>query len=123
MERGTRGRTGREDRHRTHRRALEGDPLPARGLPVARRDRHPAQGLGPDRDADQAAVHPVPGQAGQEDGVRRRPAEAPRLRLREGTVMTTTDSTPLVVPDFGDEATQGRKLAIICSKGNLDMAY
>jgi len=37
--------------------------------------------------------------------------------------MTTTDSTPLVVPDFGDEATQGRKLAIICSKGNLDMAY
>ena len=37
--------------------------------------------------------------------------------------MTTTDSTPLVVPDFGDEATEGRKLAIICSKGNLDMAY
>jgi len=37
--------------------------------------------------------------------------------------MTTTDSTPLVVPDFGDESTQGRKLAIICSKGNLDMAY
>ncbi|MFI5696435.1 DsrE/DsrF/DrsH-like family protein [Kribbella sp. NPDC051586] len=35
--------------------------------------------------------------------------------------MTTT--VPLVVPDFGDEATQGRKLAIICSKGNLDMAY
>ncbi|GAA2806351.1 DsrE/DsrF/DrsH-like family protein [Kribbella solani] len=35
--------------------------------------------------------------------------------------MTTT--APLTVPDFGDEATQGRKLAIICSKGNLDMAY
>lgn len=35
--------------------------------------------------------------------------------------MTTT--APLVVPDFGDEATEGRKLAIICSKGNLDMAY
>ncbi|MFG1912591.1 DsrE/DsrF/DrsH-like family protein [Kribbella sp. NPDC048928] len=30
---------------------------------------------------------------------------------------------PLTVPNFGDEATQGRKLAIICSKGNLDMAY
>ena len=37
--------------------------------------------------------------------------------------MTTIDATPLVVPDFGDEATEGRKLAIICSKGNLDMAY
>ena len=35
--------------------------------------------------------------------------------------MTTT--APFVVPDFGDEATEGRKLAIICSKGNLDMAY
>jgi peroxiredoxin family protein len=30
---------------------------------------------------------------------------------------------PLTVPNFGDEATEGRKLAIICSKGNLDMAY
>jgi len=27
------------------------------------------------------------------------------------------------VPDFGDDAPTGRKLAIICSKGNLDMAY
>src|SRR5688500_6043626 len=35
--------------------------------------------------------------------------------------MTTT--MPLDVPNFGDEATTGRKLAIICSKGNLDMAY
>jgi peroxiredoxin family protein len=35
--------------------------------------------------------------------------------------MTMTESTPLV-PDFGDEG-GGRKLAIICSKGNLDMAY
>jgi len=34
-------------------------------------------------------------------------------------VMTETLS---VVPDFGDQA-EGRKLAIICSKGNLDMAY
>ena len=30
---------------------------------------------------------------------------------------------PLTVPNFGDEATDGRKLAIIRSKGNLDMAY
>ncbi|MFF0341423.1 DsrE/DsrF/DrsH-like family protein [Kribbella sp. NPDC004875] len=35
--------------------------------------------------------------------------------------MTTT--LPQVVPDFDDVATAGRKLAVICSKGNLDMAY
>jgi peroxiredoxin family protein len=37
--------------------------------------------------------------------------------------MTTIDNAPAIVPDFGDTATEGRKLAIICSKGNLDMAY
>ena len=37
--------------------------------------------------------------------------------------MTTTDVVPTIVPDFGDDAPTGRKLAIICSKGNLDMAY
>ena len=31
-------------------------------------------------------------------------------------------STP-IVPSFDDPASSGRKLAIICSKGNLDMAY
>lgn len=31
-------------------------------------------------------------------------------------------TTPAIVPNFGAEDT-GRKLAIICSKGNLDMAY
>jgi peroxiredoxin family protein len=35
----------------------------------------------------------------------------------------TTQTAPLIVPDFGDEKPTGRKLAIICSKGNLDMAY
>ena len=35
--------------------------------------------------------------------------------------MTVTENTP-VVPDFGATETS-RKLAIICSKGNLDMAY
>ena len=30
--------------------------------------------------------------------------------------------TPSIVPNFGSESTD-RKLAIICSKGNLDMAY
>lgn len=34
--------------------------------------------------------------------------------------MTTTQ--PLIVPDFGTETSE-RTLAIICSKGNLDMAY
>ena len=36
--------------------------------------------------------------------------------------MTTTETAP-IVPSFDDEADAGRKLAIICSKGNLDMAY
>jgi peroxiredoxin family protein len=35
--------------------------------------------------------------------------------------MTVTE--PTVVPNFDDEAESGRKIAIICSKGNLDMAY
>jgi peroxiredoxin family protein len=37
--------------------------------------------------------------------------------------MTTVDSAPAIVPNFDDDTTTGRKLAIICSKGNLDMAY
>ena len=34
----------------------------------------------------------------------------------------TTALAPAPIPNFGDTDT-GRKLAIICSKGNLDMAY
>lgn len=37
--------------------------------------------------------------------------------------MTTTEAAPAVVPDFGDEEAEGRKIVFICSKGNLDMAY
>ena len=37
--------------------------------------------------------------------------------------MTIDQTAPAIVPDFGDDAPSGRKLAIICSKGNLDMAY
>ena len=37
--------------------------------------------------------------------------------------MTMMDTAPAIVPDFGDEAEVDRKLVIICSKGNLDMAY
>jgi peroxiredoxin family protein len=36
--------------------------------------------------------------------------------------MTTTQAAPALVPRFDDEK-PGRKLAIICSKGSLDMAY
>ena len=41
------------------------------------------------------------------------------------TTDVTTDVTAETsfVPSFDDEAESGRKLAIICSKGNLDMAY
>jgi peroxiredoxin family protein len=35
----------------------------------------------------------------------------------------TTQTAPSIVPNFGDDKPTGRKLAIICSKGNLDMAY
>ena len=37
--------------------------------------------------------------------------------------MTTTAPAPAVVPSFDNPESEGRKLAIICSKGNLDMAY
>jgi len=37
--------------------------------------------------------------------------------------MTDTTLHPAVVPNFDDDVETGRKLAIICSKGNLDMAY
>jgi len=36
--------------------------------------------------------------------------------------MTTMTEAP-IVPSFDDEVATDRKLAIICSKGNLDMAY
>jgi peroxiredoxin family protein len=35
----------------------------------------------------------------------------------------TTQTSPAIIPSFGDGASAGRKLAVICSKGNLDMAY
>jgi peroxiredoxin family protein len=37
--------------------------------------------------------------------------------------MTETETHPAIVPSFDTETSTGRKLAIICSKGNLDMAY
>lgn len=42
----------------------------------------------------------------------------------EGTTeMTIIDSAAAIIPDFDSETAAGRKLAIICSKGSLDMAY
>jgi peroxiredoxin family protein len=35
----------------------------------------------------------------------------------------TTQTAPMIVPKFDEDKSSGRKLAIICSKGNLDMAY
>jgi peroxiredoxin family protein len=43
------------------------------------------------------------------------------MHLR-GEEVTTTETAPATVPDFGDDA-EDRKIAFICSKGNLDMAY
>lgn len=37
--------------------------------------------------------------------------------------MTVTEIAPAIVPKFDDDTQAGRKLAIVCSKGNLDMAY
>jgi len=37
-------------------------------------------------------------------------------------VTTTKETVPALVPDFGDDS-EDRKIAFICSKGNLDMAY
>ena len=39
------------------------------------------------------------------------------------TIDTAPDTAPAIIPNFDTESTQGRKLAIICSKGSLDMAY
>ncbi len=38
-------------------------------------------------------------------------------------MITIEREMPSIVPDFGDTNPSGRKLAIICSKGTLDMAY
>ncbi|MFI7547438.1 DsrE/DsrF/DrsH-like family protein [Actinoplanes sp. NPDC049599] len=35
----------------------------------------------------------------------------------------TTEAVPAIVPNFDDDQNTDRKLAIICSKGTLDMAY
>jgi peroxiredoxin family protein len=37
--------------------------------------------------------------------------------------MSTTDTAPTIIPSFDDDTPTARKLAIICSKGSLDMAY
>jgi len=37
--------------------------------------------------------------------------------------MSITEASPAIVPNFNSEVGAGRKIAFICSKGNLDMAY
>jgi hypothetical protein len=41
----------------------------------------------------------------------------------EGANMTSPGTTPAIVPNFDIDAAPGRKLAVICSKASLDMAY
>lgn len=43
------------------------------------------------------------------------------MTLTSTDITTGTATAP--IPDFGGPQSEGRKLAIICSKGNLDMAY
>ena len=62
-------------------RALEGDPLPARGLRGQGRDPDAAPRDRCRRHPDQGAVPALPAEAGQEDGLHRRAAQAARLRL------------------------------------------
>ena len=45
------------------------------------------------------------------------------MRVTVSATDTTPDVAPAIVPSFDSPASAGRKLAIICSKGNLDMAY
>ena len=45
------------------------------------------------------------------------------MTTTETTPTETTTTAPAIVPNFDDDSPTGRKLAIICSKGNLDMAY
>ncbi|HEX2355508.1 MAG TPA: hypothetical protein VHI50_03470 [Micromonosporaceae bacterium] len=84
--------------------------------------------LDPEATAD-PATDPVPGSAlpgrpNEPAGMRSwvpvarfgRPGAAPP------TAMTIIETAPAIVPTFEDEGA-GRKLAIICSKGNLEMAY
>jgi hypothetical protein len=40
-----------------------------------------------------------------------------------GIAMDTTTTAPSIVPNFDSDSSEGRKLAIICSKDNLDMVY
>jgi len=37
--------------------------------------------------------------------------------------MTTVETTTAIIPKFDEDTDTDRKIAIICSKGNLDMAY
>lgn len=41
----------------------------------------------------------------------------------EGANMTSPNITPVIIPDFDIDESSGRKLAVICSKASLDMAY
>src|SRR4029453_16005389 len=81
------------DRPRADRPALEGDPLPPRGLPGTGRDRDRASDQHRGWHPHQGAVRAVPPETGQEARLRGRTAQATRLRVRGETDMTTTTET------------------------------
>jgi hypothetical protein len=72
-----------QHRHHPHRGALGADPVPAQGLRDPEGDRDVAPGLDGGRHTGQGAVRALPRQAGQEDVLHRRAAEAQGLRLSQ----------------------------------------
>ncbi len=83
---GPRRRVRPSHRGRDDRGPLEARHLPPPGLQDPGRDTDPAPRQHADGDAHQAALHPLPGQARQEDVLRRRCAQAEGMRVSRGPV-------------------------------------
>ena len=110
------------DRNRADRRALEGHPLRARGL-QGRRAR-------PQRSAvcRRSGAYPRRScsRCSRRSPARRWPTSPvcpSRTVACDREVDMTQPGPRRIVPNFDDERETDRKLAIICTKGNLDMAY
>ena len=96
--------------------ALEGD----RVLPAGRAGDRQGADAAPHHDhgrrIDQGAVRPVPEGPGQEGGPHLRPRQARGLRLSKASASQRRGEKSRWLK-------KTRKVAFICSKGNLDMAY
>ena len=119
-----RDRQGRGHR-RADRRALEGHRLlPRRVQEPGRQVAHAAPDHHRHRRPDQGAVRPVPEGPGQEGRPHRRPGQTGRLCVMDATLDRTRESRLTSSPAGDTEmADETRKVAFICSKGTLDMAY